>query len=59
MNLIEHYIIKVHREHEIYMNPDFIKVDLTYDCYGTIRRCLMMFRKCEWKEAKKKGVFLA
>lgn len=59
MNLLEHYIITVHGEHEIYMFPDFVKVDLTYDCYGTIRRCRKMFRKSEWEEAKKKGVFLA
>lgn len=59
MNLLEHYIIETHREHEVHMNPDFVEVDLTYDCYGIIRRCLKMFRKTDWEEAKKKGVFLA
>jgi hypothetical protein len=59
MNLLEHYIVKVHGEQEIYMFPDFVKVDLTYDCFGDIKRCLKMFRKSEWEEAKKKGVFLA
>ena len=47
MNLLKHYIVEVHREQEVYFNPDFVTVDLTYDCYGTIKRCLKMFRKSE------------
>lgn len=59
MNLLEHHIVKIHREWETPIFPHFINVDLTYDCYGSIQRNIIMFRKTDWEEAKKKGVFLA
>lgn len=59
MNLLEHYIVKVHGEYEIQKNPDFVEVDLTYICYGDTARRVILFRKSEWEKTKKKGVFLA
>lgn len=58
MNLLEHYIIEIHSEQEL-LAVGMVKVDLTYDCYGTIRRGVKLFGKREWEEAKKEGVFLA
>lgn len=59
MNLIEHYIVEVHSEISLLTIQNFIEVDLTYDCYGSIKRNLFMFTIDEWKEAKERGYFLA
>lgn len=59
MNLIEHYIIEIHSETFLPNVKDFIEVDLTYNCYGSVERNLYMFHVDAWKEAKEKGYFLA
>ena len=38
MNLLEHDILEVHQIVEVEGYPDAIKVDLTYNCYGSIQR---------------------
>ena len=59
MNLVEHYIIEIFSETPLPNYKDFIEVDLTYNCYGSVERSLHMFHIDAWKEAKEKGYFLA
>ena len=66
MNLLEHYIKEVHKV-ELKSGPSIFndniiqwyEVDLTYNCYGCIKRTTMSFPKKQWEEAKQKGYFLA
>lgn len=69
MNLLEHYIVEVHsvtdmtddfEKHTGY-RPDepFLRVDLTYDCYGVIRRKEESFWKSSFEKAKEAGYYLA
>ena len=58
MNLVEYYIIEIHDEQVCPFNRDFVDVDLTYDCYGTVRRTTKSFRKEVWEKAKEMGYFL-
>ena len=59
MNLLEHYIIEVHDVVEFTAVPGMIKVDLTYDCYGTIQRGKHITSKEEWEKELAKGYYLA
>jgi hypothetical protein len=59
MNLLEHYIIEVHDITEFTAVPGMIKVDLTYDCYGTVERGKHITSKELWEEALAKGYYLA
>lgn len=59
MNLLEHYIIEVHDVIEYTAVPGMIKVDVTYDCYGTIQRGTHITSKALWEEALNKGYYLA
>ena len=69
MNLIEHYIKEIHSVTDI--TEEFSKtcgytpqepllsVDLTYDCYGLVKRKTETFWKSNFEEIKKNGYFLA
>lgn len=59
MNLLEHYIIEVHDVTGFTAVPGMIKVDVTYNCYGTVQRGTHIFTKELWEEALIKGYFLA
>lgn len=60
MNLLEHYIVKVHSFEEVKCNlGTFIEVDLTYNCYGNVERRKTSFLKEEWEEALEKGYYFA
>lgn len=61
MNLLEHYIKQIHKEiykHSNKHNIDYVIVDVTYDCYGSVERKEVEFLKEEWEKAKEKGYFL-
>lgn len=58
MNLVEYYIVEIHDEQVCPFNRDFVDVDLTYDCYGTVKRTTKSFRKEVWEKAKERGYFL-
>lgn len=59
MNLLEHYIIEVHDVTEFNEVPGMIKVDVTYNCYGTVERGKYITSKELWEEALAKGYYLA
>lgn len=69
MNILEHYIEAVHSVIDVTEQfeksqgypplEQLFKVDLTYDCYGLIKRETRFFSKTEWEDAQKKGYFLA
>lgn len=59
MNLLEHYIIEVHDVTEFNEVPDMIKVDVTYNCYGTVERGKHITSKELWEDALAKGYYLA
>ena len=59
MNLLEHYIVEIHRVWENPMFSNFVNVDLTYVCYGQTKRNVKLFHKDEWARIREEGVFLA
>ena len=69
MNLLECYIKEVHSVEDVSdkfeernghpPNGLLYKIDLTYDCYGTIHRTVCYFPKSKWEEFEKQGYFLA
>lgn len=69
MNLLEHYIKKVHDEQDITdefekhcgytPNDRYIKTDITFTCYGITKRNNMYFWGKDWEEIKKQGYFMA
>ena len=69
MNLLEHYIKEIHSVTDITNKftercgyepgEPLLEVDLTYDCYGFIKRDNMTFWKSNFERAKKQGYFMA
>lgn len=64
MNILEHYIEKIHSEELVTFtyegeNVTCYKVDLTYNCHGCIKRVTEFFLEDEWKSIKEKGYYLA
>lgn len=59
MNLLEHYIEKIHSEKPLEDNPDLIEVDFTYNCHGSIERKTDIMFKEQWDIIKEKGYFMA
>ena len=62
MNLLEHYIEKIHSEEEIpreeWMMSPYVKVDITIDCYGNIERKTKFFPQSFWDTIKKDGYYM-
>lgn len=61
MNLLECFIKEIHNEeykHSDKYNCDYVEVDLTYNCYGTVKRTKEIFGFTEWEKTKEKGYFL-
>lgn len=68
MNLLEHYIKEIHSvekceeewtKDEIFEGEEFLKVDVTYDCYGVIERRVHYWNKEQFEKIKKDGYFMA
>lgn len=69
MNLLEHYIVKIHSVEDVTKdyekrigvkpNEPVYMVDLTYDCYGKIKREAYIFCKSKFEQVKKRGYFMA
>ncbi|MDW8515076.1 hypothetical protein RIB56_02945 [Priestia flexa] len=66
MNILENHIVEVHNEEpydeywikEFYPKT-FVKVDMTIDCYGRVKRDTNIFETEDWKKIKKQGYFMA
>lgn len=65
MNLLEIYIKKIHSVEPYntewtreFPDKEFVKVDVTTDCYGNVRREQRVFNTQEWEEIKKKGYWM-
>lgn len=69
MNLLEHYIKEIHSVKDITNKftdragyepgEPLLEVDLTYDCYGVVKRGKMTFWKSNFERAKKQGYFMS
>ncbi|MGN8233088.1 hypothetical protein ACTHAL_001313 [Priestia flexa] len=66
MNILENYIVEVHNEEPCdadwtkkFHPKTFVKVDITSDCHGSIKRSTDIFETEEWKKIKKQGYFMA
>ncbi|AII28523.1 hypothetical protein [Enterococcus phage ECP3] len=65
MNMLEQYIKEVHsvtpytESWTKQYGKDFLMVDLTVNCYGSLSRNERLFSVDEWEEAKKKGYYMA
>lgn len=58
MNILEHYIIEVHQVIELENFPNMIKVDLTYECWGSKQRTWHTTTKEFWKKELTQGYYL-
>lgn len=58
MNLLEHYIIEVHQIVVPEDYPYMVKVDLTYDCYGSVQRGWHTTFKEDWEKEFAQGYYL-
>ena len=69
MNLLEHYIKEIHSVKDITNRfteragyepcEPLLEVELTYDCYGVVKRTTKVFWKSNFERVKKKGYFMA
>lgn len=63
MNLLEQYIVEIHKEtptqFDDFKDVEFITVDITTNCYGHIKRSTNVFIKADWEEIKQKGYYMA
>lgn len=66
MNLLEHYIREVHSVEEYkeewtkeFPDIEFVKVDVTYDCYGRTERKTHVWNKAQWNAIKTQKYFMA
>jgi hypothetical protein len=59
MNLLEHYIIKVHSVEYYDSEQNYVLVDLTCNCYGAIQRVSHLTTIQQWEIDKKRGFYLA
>lgn len=66
MNLLEHYIEEVYSvepyEEEWtkkFPQHTYVKVSLTYNCYGSINYRKIIFRTEEWEKNQKQGYYMA
>lgn len=64
MNLLEHYIKKIHSERILTedwtkdFDHGFVKVDITVNCYGSLSRVTTVFSDDEWEKIKSVGYYL-
>lgn len=59
MNLLEHYIVRIHEVKEFEKYPDMIEVDVTCDCYGSKQRVKHITDREQWQKDIKNGYFMA
>ena len=59
MNLLEHYIIKVHSVEDYKNDKNFVLVDLTCNCYGVVQRVFHLTTRDQWEIDKERGFYLA
>lgn len=63
--MLEQYIKEVHsvtpytESWTKQYGKDFLMVDLTVNCYGSLSRNERLFSVDEWEEAKEKGYYMA
>lgn len=62
MNILENFIVEIHSVEEIerqnWMQESYVKVDMTTNCYGCIKRQQLHFPISEWETVKKAGYYL-
>lgn len=58
MNILEHYILEVHQVIECENVPGMVKVDLTYDCWGSTQRDWHTTTKEAWEKELAQGYYL-
>ena len=63
MNLLEHYILKVHSINVLQppsaTSPPLIEVDVTCDCWGSVSRVKHTTTRERWEAELQQGYFLA
>ena len=58
MNLLEHYIVQIHRVDEV-KEEGTVVVDFTDVCWGSRSRKVRIFSKREWESIQEKGYYMA
>lgn len=66
MNLLEHYIKEIHNveSYEVSWTKElahkkFVKVDMTHNCWGDLKRETQIFDTNQWEQIKEQGYFMA
>lgn len=59
MNLLEYWIKEVHNVEEIEGYPDRIRIDVTSNCWGEIRRREHITSKSQWQIDIERGYYIA
>lgn len=65
MNILENYIVEIHdvspceEEWTKEFKKDFVKVDMTSNCYGNKTRKEHIFTVGMWGEVKSRGYYMA
>lgn len=64
MNLLEQYIVEIHSVEPYeaewtkeFPDREFLKVDLTTNCYGSQKRDEHIFNTVEWETIKEQGYY--
>ena len=57
MNLVECYIVEVHRVVVPEDYPHMVKVDLTYNCHGSVQRGWHTTFKEDWEKELVQGYY--
>ena len=58
MNLVEHYIVEIHRILVPEEYPHMVKVDLTYNCHGSVQRGWHTTWATTWLQELAQGYYL-
>lgn len=59
MNLLEHYIVRIHKVKDFEKYPEMIEVDVTCNCCGNKQRVKHMTNREQWQKDIKNGYFMA
>lgn len=65
MNVLEHYIVEIHSVEPYkadwtreFPDREFVEVDVTHDCYGSVVRQKEVWNTVEFEQYKKDGYWL-
>ncbi len=58
MNLLEHYIVRIHEVKEFEKYPNMLEIDVTCDCWGNKQRIKHITDREQWQKDVQRGYFM-